>query len=176
VKEKRRNEEMESRMRRRIWIGLFLVVLTSISALWFFGSYVTQPSEAGFRIYSLQNNALLISDADILSYNWTSQEMTITPEASGRLTETGDLYSFTGGFVIKIDGEEIYRGIFREYTMSAIPTPPKISILFPSASYPFESVNRGAMRMFFPSFQPPSDQPVNNAEILNYFEKINKLE
>jgi parallel beta-helix repeat protein len=133
-----------------------------------------QPSEAGFRMYSLQNTTILISDADILSYNWTSQEMAITPEASERLTEMGDLYSWTG-FVIKIDGEEIYRGIFREYTMSAIPTPPKISVLFPSASFPFESVNYGAIRMFFPSFQPPSDQPVNNAKILQYFEKTNKL-
>jgi hypothetical protein len=163
-------------MKRRIWIGFVLVVLASISALWFFRSYMMQPSEAGFRIYSIENNALLISDADILSYNWTSQEMAITTEASERLTETGNLYSWPGGVVVKIDGEETYRGIFREYTMSAIPTPPKISILFPSASFPFESVNRGAIRMFFPSFQPPSDQPVNNAKILSYFEKINKLE
>jgi hypothetical protein len=132
-------------------------------------------SEPGFRIYSIEDNALLIPDADILSYNWTSQEMAITPEASERLTKIGDLYSFTGGFVIKIDGEEIYRGIFREYTMSAIPAPPKISILFPSASFPFESVNYGAIRMFWPFFQPPGDQPVNNAKIFQYFEKINKL-
>ena len=163
-------------MRRRVWIGFLLVVLASISALWFFGSYMMQPSKTGFRIYSIENNVLLISDADILSYNWTSQEMAITPEASERLTETGNLYSWTGGFVVKIDGEEIYRGIFREYTMSAIPAPPRISILFPSASFPFDTVNYGAIRMFFPSFQPPSDQPVNNAKILNYFEKINKLE
>jgi hypothetical protein len=53
--------------------------------------------------------------------------MAITPEASERLTALGDLYSFTG-FVIKIDGEEIYRGIFREYTMSALPASPRISI------------------------------------------------
>lgn len=162
-------------MERRVWIGLLLVVLASISALWFFSSYVMQPSEAGFRICSIENNALLISDADVLSFNWTSQEMVITTEASERLTKIGDLYSFTG-FVIKIDGEEIYRCIFREYTMSAIPASPKISILFPSASFPFESVNYGAIRMFFPSFQPPSDQPANNAKILSYFEKINKLE
>jgi hypothetical protein len=160
---------------KRIWIGVLLVVLASISALWFFGSYMMRPSEAGFRIYSLQNNGLLISDADILSYNWTSQEMVITSTASERLNDTENLYSLTG-FVVKIDGEEIYRGIFREHTMSAIPSPPKISICFPSSSYPFESVNYGAIRMFFPSFQPLSDQPVNNAKLLSYFEKINKLE
>jgi hypothetical protein len=84
-------------MRRRVWIGFFLAVLASISVLWFFSSYMMPPSETGFRIYSIENNALLISDADILSYNWTSQEMAITTEASERLTETGNLYSWPGG-------------------------------------------------------------------------------
>jgi hypothetical protein len=78
------------------------------------------------------------------------------------------------GFVIKIDGEEIYRGIFREYTMSAAPASPRICILFPSAFFPYQSLNYGAIRMFFPFFQPPSDQPVNNAKIFQYFEKISK--
>jgi hypothetical protein len=86
----------------------------------------------------------------------------------------GNLYSWTG-FMIKIDGEEIYRGIFRTYDTSATPASPRISILYPSAFFPFESVNYEAIRMFWPSFQPPSDQPVNNAKILNYFEKTNKL-
>ena len=162
-------------MERRIWIGLLLVVLALLSALLFFSSYTMHPSEAGFRICSIENNALLISDADVLSFNWTSQEMVITTEASERLTKIGDLYSFTG-FVIKIDGEEIYRGIFRTYDTSATPASPRISILFPSAFFPFQSVNYGAIRMFFPFFQPPSDQPVNNAKIFDYFEKINKLE
>jgi hypothetical protein len=131
-------------------------------------------SEAGFRIYSIENNFLLISDADILSYNWTSQEMAITLEASERLTKTGDLYSWTG-VVIKIDGEETYHGIFREYIMSAIPASPRICILFPSMLFPSESINYGAIRMFFPFFEPPDDQQVNNAKILQYFEKTGKL-
>jgi hypothetical protein len=163
-------------MKRRIWIGFLLVLLASISAPWFLGSYMMQSSEAGFRIYSIENNALLISDADVLLYNWTAQEMAITTEGSGRLTEMGGLYSRTGGFVIKIDGEEIYRYVFRTYDMSAIPASPRISILYPSAFFPFESVNYGAIQMFFPSFQSPSDQSENSVKILNYFEKINKLE
>ena len=167
---------IESTMKRRIWVSFLLVVLASLSALWFFGGYMMQPSEAGFRIYSLQNNALLISDADILSYNWNNQEMAITPEASERLTEMENLYSYSTEFVIKIDGEEIYRGIFRNASMSAIPESPIICILFPSVLFPSPSENYGAIRMFYPFFQPPSDQPVNNAKIFQYFEKINKLE
>lgn len=167
--------QMESIMKRRIWIGFLFVVLASLSILWFLGSYMMQTSEAGFRIYSLENNALLISDADILSYNWTSQEMALTSEASERLIELGEnLYNFTG-FVIKIDGEEIYRGVFRSFYMSAIPGPPQISILFPSMFFPSESKNYRAMRMFYPTCQPPSDQSANNAKIFRYFEKIGKL-
>ena len=47
----------------------------------------------------------------------------------------GDFYSFTG-FVIKIDGEEIYRGIFREHTMSAIPASSKNLNTVPFFEFP----------------------------------------
>ncbi len=69
---------------------LLLVVLVLIPSLLFFESHMIQPSEKGFRVYSLQNNALLISDTDVVSYNWTSQEMAITPAASERLTGMAD--------------------------------------------------------------------------------------
>jgi len=79
------------------------------------------------------------------------------------------LYSFTG-FLIRIDGEEVYRGVFRSAFMSAISDPPKISILFPS-----EIENHNAIRMFYPGFEPPSDQPEANAKLVEYFEESNKL-
>jgi hypothetical protein len=155
---------------------LVAVVLISISALWFLESYMRKPSEGGFRIYSLDDNTLLISDADILSYNWTSQEMAITAQASARLNQSGGyLYSYSTGFVVRIDGEEMYRGIFREVTMSAVPAPPKISIVFPSVVLPSGTENYRAIRWFFPFFHPPSDQPVNNAKLLQYFKKVQKL-
>jgi len=162
-------------MRRRIWIGLVLIVAASISAVWFFRGYVAPPSEEGFRLVSLENNALLISDADVVSYNLTSQEIAITDTASERLVSMGDgLYSFKG-FVIRIDGEEVYRGVFRSAFMSAIPGPPKISILFPSMLFPSEIENHHAIRMFYSGFEPPSDQPEANAKLVEYFEKANKL-
>lgn len=160
---------------RSILTVALLVVLVSTSVIWFFGTRVTQPSERGFRIYSLQNNALLISGDDILAYNWTSQKMTITPAASERLNSMEDLYNWTG-FVVRIDGEEIYSGVFRSPNMSATPAPPRISIEFPSVFYPSSSPNYGAVRMFFPFFQPPGDQQASNAKILHYFEGVNKLE
>ena len=167
---------MESIMKKRMWISLLLVVLTLIAVLWVFRSYVSQPSEAGFSLISLKDNTSLISDTDVLSYNCTSQEMTLTDGASERLTQMGEnLYSFTDGFVIKIDGEVVYEGVFRSAFMSAIPESPKISIMYPSMLFPSESENYHAIRMFFSGFQPPSDQPEKNLKLSQYFEGVNKL-
>ena len=163
-------------MKRWVWIGLALAILVSISALWLFRGHVAQSPENGIRIVSLENNALIISDADILSYNWTRQEITITDKAADRLEGMGDrLYSFSSGFAIRINGEEVYRGVFRAAYMSAIPESPRISILYPSMLFPSETENRNAIRMFYPWFEPPSDQPEENARLFDYFEDVNKL-
>jgi hypothetical protein len=163
-------------MKKRMWTSLLLIVLASTAALFVLRSYMVRPSEAGFSLVSLKDNALLISDADVLSYNWTSQEIALTDAASQRLIQQGEnLYSFTDGFVIKIDGEEVYQGVFRSPIMSAIPEPPRISIMFPSVLFPSESVNNHAIRMFYPGFQPPNDQPEKNSKLSQYFEGVNKL-
>jgi hypothetical protein len=163
-------------LKKKLWISAILVLLVSISAVWFFRGYVTQISEVGFKIVSLENNALLISDADVVSYNWTNQEITITDKASERLTGIGDsLYNFSDGFVVRIDGNEVYRGVFRTAIMSAIPSPPKISMLYPSMLFPSQSENRNAIRMFFPWFEPPSDQPEENTRFYQYFKDAGKL-
>lgn len=140
-----------------------------ISASFYIG-YLMRASESGFRIYDSKNNALVISDSDILSYNWTSQEITLTNQSSERLKNMGDnLYNFTG-FVIKIDGKEVYSGVFRAPYMSALSPPPKIAIEFPD--YP---ENYRIMRMFFPTFQPSNDYATQNLKIYQHFEKIGKL-
>lgn len=146
------------------------------AGLWIYTIYMMQQSEAGFRLVFLENNDVLISDSDVLSYNWTSQEITLSDGSSERLIQMGDsLYSFTAGFVIRIDGEEVYRGVFRSPIMSAIPAPPKISIMFPNVVFPSSTPDDHAMRMFYPSFQPPNDQPEQNAILAEYFGGANRL-
>jgi hypothetical protein len=163
-------------VKKRMCIGLLLIALALVAALLVFRIYVSHPSESGFRLISLKDNTLLISDADILSYNWTSQEIALTDGASQRLIQMGEnLYSFTDGFVIKIDGEVVYEGVFRSAYMSAIPEPPKISIIYPSMLFPSESQNNHAIRMFFPGCQPPSDQPEKNLKLTQHFEAVNKI-
>jgi hypothetical protein len=162
--------------KKRMQMSLLLIVLTTIAVLWVFINYHGQPSEVGFSLVSQKDNTLLISDADILSYNWTSQEVILTDNATQRLMQQGEnLYSYTDGFVIKINGEEIYQGVFRSPIMSAIPEPPKISIMYPSMLFPSESQNDHAIRMFYPGFQPPTDQPEKNSKLIQYFEGISKL-
>jgi hypothetical protein len=167
---------MESIVKKRNWLIFMLVFLTLITALGIFRSDIWQPSEARFSLISLRDNTLLISDKDILSYNWTSQEMALTDGASQKLIQMGEnLYSFTDGFVIKIDDKEVYQGVFRSPIMSAIPAPPKISIMFPSMLFPSESENHHAIRMFYPDFQPPNNQQEKNSKLSQCFEEINKL-
>ena len=159
-------------MRRRIWIGIVLIAATLILAVWLFTTYVAPPSEEGFRLIFLENNALLISDADVVFYNFTSQEITITEIASERLVGMGDeLYSFTG-FLVSIDGEEVYRGVFRSAIMSAIPGPPKICILFPSILLQSGIENHNAIRMFYPGFEPPSNQKDPNTKFSTILNKL----
>ena len=84
------------------------------------------------------------------------------------------MYSFTG-FVITIDDEEVYRGVFRSAVMSAIPGPPRICVLFPSMFLQSGIENNNVIRMFYPGFEPPSNQSEANAKFGDYFRQANKL-
>ena len=168
---------MKSIIKKRTFLIIFLlVVLVVVSVMLTFSNHVSKPSQPGFTIVFQKDNNPLLSDSDILSYNWTSQEILLTDEAFQRLTQQGmNLYSFTDGFVIKINGEEIYQGIFRSPIMSAIPAPPKISIMFPNVLFPSSTPDNHAIRMFYPSFQPPIDQQEKNSQLSQYFEQASKL-
>ena len=162
-------------MRRRILISATLIFVMLILVLGLFLDSMNSPSKEEFTLIFLENNVLLISDADVVSYNVTSQEIAITEIASERLLGMSDeLYSFMG-FVIRIDGEVVYQGMFRSAIMSAIPGPPRICVLFPSMFLQSEIENNNAIRMFYPGFEPPSDQSQANAKFIDYFRQANKL-
>ena len=162
-------------MKRRILISAALILAMLILVVGLFLGSGESASREGFSLTFLENDVLLISDADVVSYNVTSQEIAITEIASERLLDMGDeLYNFSG-FVIKIDGEEVYQGVFRLAIMSAIPGPPKICALFPSISLQSEIENNNAIRMFYPGFEPPSDQKEANTKFSDYFRQANKL-
>jgi hypothetical protein len=125
---------------------------------------------------SLSDNSLLLSDSDILSFNRTSQELLLTDAAAQRLQAIGtNLYNFTNTVSIRINGEEIYRGIFRNAVMSAVPEPPTISILYPSITIPECTEKPNMIRLFYPSFTPPSSMQANNTKLTSFFEDTNRL-
>ncbi len=142
-----------------------------------------QVSEKGFRMYLLENNTLFVSDSDIECYNWTSQEIFLTHNSFQRLWLMGwSLFNSTG-FVIKIDGAEVYSGIFMPFSIPnkyitvysvsiVMPDPPRIGIMFPSE---YGWIEYTAMRLFFPKFEPPSDYPEKNAIIFQHFENMGIL-
>jgi|WetSurMetagenome_2_1015567.scaffolds.fasta_scaffold509753_2 hypothetical protein len=166
-------------MKKRVWISLLLlllVVFVATSTLLVLKGNWLAASTSGFSVISLQDSTVLLSDGDVVSYNLTSQEIALTNSASQRLTQVGDsLYSYSPGVSVRINGEEIYQGIFRLATMSAVPSAPKIAILFPSVDLPSGATNNHAIRLFYPDFRPPSDLSDMNSKFANYFEETNRL-
>jgi len=159
-------------MKKRTLTGLLFVLVVAVSTMWAF-STVLHPSKSGFELVFLKDNTLLLSDSDVLSYNWTSQEIFLTDGASQRLIQQGEsLYSFTDGFVIRLNGEEIYRGVFRSAIMSATPAPPKISIMFPNVLFPYSIPDEHALRMFYPNFEPPNEQQEKTVDFLSILKKL----
>jgi hypothetical protein len=160
---------------RRILHSAALIFALLILVVGLFLGSMNSSSKEGFSLTFLENNVLLISDADVISYNVTSQEIAIKEIASKRLLDMGDeLYSFTG-FAIRIDGEELYQGVFRSAIMSAIPGPPRICILFPSIIIQSGIESNNTIRLFYPGFEPPSDQIEANTKLSECFGQTNKL-
>jgi hypothetical protein len=54
---------------------------------------------------------LVLSEADILAYNFTNHLMTLTPEAAHRIS-TFHIRRLTEPFVVVVNGVRIYRGLF----------------------------------------------------------------
>jgi hypothetical protein len=162
-------------MKRMVLASILLVVLVAVAGLWVSQGSWLPFSETGFSLVRLSDNFVLLSDADVLSFNSTSQEIALSDAASQRLLQTEDsLYMFNNTFSVRVNGEEIYQGIFRASTMSALPAPPKIAILFPSMQLPSGAEDDHALRLFYPSFQPPNDLAEMNAKLTHYFEETDR--
>lgn len=166
-------------MKKQLIFGL-LAVIIAVAAVVVYQSTLGSVSEnkpvTGFTMVYLSDNSTLLTDVDILSFNSTSQEFTLTQNASERLQQLGfSLYNFTNTVSIRVNGEEIYRGIFRNAAMSAVPQPPTVAILYPSITFPEGTQMDNVMRLFYPGFTPPSDMQAMNTKLVNFFENTNRL-
>lgn len=166
-------------MNKQVIFGLLAIILAVAAIVVYqstLGNAVENKPATGFTVVYLSDNSTLISDADVLSFNSTSQEFTLTQNASQRLQQLGySLYNFTNTVSVRINGEEIYKGIFRNAAMSAVPQPPTVAILYPSITFPEGTQIDNVMRLFYPSFTPPSDMQTMNTKLVNFFEDTNRL-
>jgi hypothetical protein len=162
------------------WISFLVVIcIVAVAATaWVYKDNLLPSSKerSGLTLTSQIDHSMLLSDVDVVSFNLTSQEIILTEAASQRLIAmTDSLYNFTNVYLLKLNGEEIYQGIFRSVVMSALPAPPKVAILYPSFDFSSNTENDHAIRLFYPSFQPPSDLSEMNEKIAQYFQDAGKL-
>ena len=163
-------------VKKLVLVSVLLIVLVLVASLWIFRNSWLPPASTGFNLVRLSDNSLLLSNADVLSFNSTNQEMTLSDAASKRLLQVGDsLYVFNSTVSVKVNDEEFYQGIFRMASMSALPAPPKIAILFPSMDLPTGVENDHALKLFYPFFEPTSDLADMNAKLTKYFQETSRL-
>jgi len=107
-------------MAKRIRIGILLAAVVLLCGVWLFVSYDVQLPNNGFAVYLCEDNTLVISDEDVLSYDMIGHEMGLSIESANRLEQMKE--PLHGRFMIKINGENIYGGII---------LPPSISRSYP---------------------------------------------
>jgi hypothetical protein len=167
-------------LKKKASIGVLLIVVVVVAAVLIYQNSLTETPETapddGFTMVYLSDNSTLLSDSDILSFNSTSQEFNLTDAATQRLQAAGDnLYNFSNVVSVRINGEEIYQGIFRSAVMSAVPELPTVAILYPSITFPGGAEKENAMRIFYPGFTVPSDMQAMNTKLTSFFEDTNRL-
>lgn len=84
-----------------------------------FALYLVTGNEKGTIPELTLSERPLISEADIISYNWTNHAMKVTPETQDRLPEPG---ASGTPFVVVADGERVYAGVFWTMLSSFAPS------------------------------------------------------
>ena len=153
-------------IQRRI---ILTIAIATFSVLMLFGvsSWYGRPGQ-GFGIYLVKDNRLIIADNDVLSYTWNSHTLKLTEEGARRIRELS-VPVVGEPFVLKVNGEELYRGYFWTSISSISCNGIMIDVLRITDNcvslengYPSESFFTGA---------DPRDQK----EVFEYFQRIGKL-
>ena len=142
-----------------------IVVLVVVTGTYLLLSAM-KPAEKGFGIYLLESGELVISDMEIISYNRTSHEIRLTEAGVARIEAIQVPVNGTG-FVVKVEGKEIYRGAFWS----------------PISSLPYRGVviqtlvtdNSVKIEPGYPSSQFQGEDPRNDLKLFDYLSKVGKL-
>ena len=155
--------------RKNLLIGLVIVGIICVF-VGFILSNQLQFSKERFGIYLLENDELVISDKNIISYNRTSHEIRLNEEGVKKI-KTLDLYQKP--FVIKLDGKEVYNGSFWS-DISSIPNSGIVIVDILAVQYGVTDSIR--IETGYPSSEFfEGIDPRNNSEIFDYFQKVGKL-
>lgn len=157
-------------MEKKVKIGLvILFVGIAVVGGWFVLSSQLQTSNEGFGIYLLENNELVISDRDIVSYNKTSHEIKLTEEGVRKIEALSfEVPVYGKPLVVKLNDREIYNGSFWSPISSVavsgivIDTFVQDNTIRIEAGYPSSEFFKGI-------------DPRNNSEIFEFFRRIGKL-
>ncbi len=152
----------------------------SFAIFLFLASVVGCPPDANryFAIHLAASDSVLITDEDITSYEASTQTFILTMSAAARLQsyQTGSqIYSglYQQAFVVKLRGEEIYRGKFWSNISSlsedgivmidVVTIGPTNNKLIVACSYPSEAIS------------PENRAKINDPLIIEYFRSQHKL-
>ena len=149
------------------WKVIFatIVVLLIITGTYLL-LFVITPSEEGFDIYLLESDELVISDLEIISYNKTSHKIILTDVGVEKIKDLQVPLNGTS-FVIKVEGEEIYRGAFWSPISSLIYHGVVIETVVTNNSVKIEAG--------YPSSHFQGKDPRANPKMFDYLNRVGKM-
>src|SRR4030042_1944486 len=160
------------KMNRRINTGITIIIILIIILIYLFLNYISQITERKFGVYLLENDELVISDIDIVSYNKTSQVMELTEGGADKIQNL-KVEMEGKPFVIKLDGREMYNGSF--WTSISSISSSGVVILTDDAFVngnwvDLSLINSMVIQLGYPSSGfYKGEYPINNSEIFDYF-------
>jgi len=151
---------------------LIVFVLTSIGISVVFGWHFLNPNlqsqEEDFGIYLREDDKLVVSNEDFVSYNQTSHEIKLTKPGVGKI-EALNVSVFGDPFVVKIDGEEIYNGTFMT-PISSLPLASSEAVIVTLVQNDTIRIQMG-----YPGTESADRDPRNDSRVFDFFQKTGKL-
>ncbi|MEM3404548.1 MAG: hypothetical protein QXJ17_08440 [Nitrososphaeria archaeon] len=161
-------------MNRKSMLALvaFIVVVTVIIGWFILGNQL--QSSKGFCVYLSKGDELVISDKDIMFYNWTSHHIKLNGEGIERIKKI-DFFEklYHKSFVVMLNGKEMYKGSFWSDIDS---TSYSGVVIIDVLAVQNNITDTLRIEPCYPSVQfcEGADHR-NNPEILNYFQSIGKI-
>jgi hypothetical protein len=157
---------------RRTFTATTLGILTALS-LWLIMIYQSPTPIGELAIILALDNNKVVSDSDILYYNVTSHEFTLTSECAERLKPMG--WRLAGNFTLVVNAEVELRGIFVPPITSRSYPSNQVVIIYPTFDFSSNNYRVMKIQMGYPWDQPVSLDPRDNPRITEYFDLSGKL-